>query len=113
MGCTLESTANEKYMLKIQNLNQNLSRTFFSPKQDENIFPFWKKIRNVDYVSNIDCFTNFRREVCKASLGVQFEKYAVKGVSAICLELVLHSFQMVFLSCNYAKSHIDRNPQHM
>lgn len=38
------------------------------------------------------------------------KKYAVKGVKAFCLELVLHSFQMVFLSFNYVKSHIDRNP---
>lgn len=37
------------------------------------------------------------------------KKYAVKGVRAFCLELVLHSFQMAFLSFNYVKSHIDRN----
>ena len=37
------------------------------------------------------------------------KKYAMKGVRAFCLKLVLHSFQMVFLSCNYVKSHIDRN----
>lgn len=53
LSCTLESTVNEKYMLKNQNLNQNLGRTFCSPKKDENIFAFWKKIRNVDYVCQI------------------------------------------------------------
>ena len=34
----------------------------------------------------------------------------MKGVRGFCLELILHSFQMVFLSFNYVKSHIDRNP---
>ena len=36
--------------------------------------------------------------------------YAMKGVRGFGLELILHSFQMVFLSFNYVKSHIDRNP---
>lgn len=38
------------------------------------------------------------------------KKHAVKDVRAFCLELLLHSLQVVFLSGNYVKSHIDRNP---
>lgn len=55
----------KKYMLENQNLNQNLGRPFFPPKQEE-----YKKC--ILCVSDIDCSTNLRREVCKASLGVQF-----------------------------------------
>ena len=38
------------------------------------------------------------------------KKHALKGVRGFCLVLILHSFQMVFLSFNYVQSHIDRNP---
>lgn len=110
LGCILESIS-KKYMLEIQNLNHSLRRTTFFPKQEENIFAFWKKIRNVDYVCQIlsAIQTSGDRYARQASV-CSLKKYAVKGVRAFCLELVLHSFQMAFVSFNYVKSHIDRNP---
>lgn len=110
LGCTLESTISKKHVGEPEPEPES-RQTFFFPQARRKyicILEENKKCRLC--VSNIDCSTNFRREVCKASLGVHFEKYVMKSVSAVCLELVLHSFQMVFLSCNYVKSHIDRNP---
>lgn len=112
LNCTLESPINKKYMLENQSLNQNLKKNLlFFPKQEGNMFAFWKKIRNEDYVCQILPATQtsgdrYARQASVCSL----KKYSVKDVRAFCLELVLHSFQAVFLSCNYVKSHIDRNP---
>lgn len=111
MGYILDSTINKEYTLANQNLNHNLKRTIFFPKQEENIFAFWKKIRNADCVCQILSAIQFSGDRYARQASVwSLKKHAVKGVRAFCLELVLHSFQMVFLSLNYVKSHIDRNP---
>lgn len=54
---------------------------------------------------------NLRRPVCKASLcACSLKRQPWRRLGAFCLQLVLHSFPLVFLSCYYAKSHIDRDP---
>ena len=110
LGCTLESTNSKKYMLEDQNLNQHLRRTFCPQARRKQISTL-EETRNADYVCQIlpAIQTSGDRYARQASV-CNLRKYAMKGVKAFCLELVLHSFQMVFLSCNYAKSHIDRNP---
>lgn len=70
----------------------------------------WKKVRNVDYVyQTLSAVQTSGDRYARQASVCNLEKYAVRDVRAFCLELVLHSFQVVFLSCNYVKSHIDRN----